>query len=527
MKLLKKKRNVLLLCIIGIIIIFELCCVISVFTKGKLKIYSQANSIYYKGSNIDVLVDVTGENGNLVASKIKMQLYDSNDKKIKDSKVTEKIEKGESGVLSIKIPDDIETGRYNLKISVNSGIYSEKTKIPINIVKDNLSNINISLDKGIYKPGDKLNYRALVLSNKEYKPEKQQVTVEIYDGNNNKVYSQNAETSEYGIVSGNFQLADEVNSGTYKLTVKTDAQEVNKEFTVNPYITPQFETTITTDKESYILGETAQITLSSKYFFGEPVANANVKGTIGEKDIVGITDANGNYTTTYEVKEEGSLNLKFEIIDTSNYAVEVNKTVSAATDIFEIELLPEYGTLAQGLQNDIYVITRTASGEPVKTYSNIKIGNVSKQVISDENGIGIFTLTSDEIKSSNLIKISSEDMNSNKVNKEISLDSSTKGIYIKTDKIKYNAGDDIKVSLESTIDQNSNTIYVFKNKELLKIYTSDENDFEFNLEDITGIIDIYTKQDGNSRNYQKRTIFVKPNKALNIGVGHFKVCKAA
>lgn len=518
MKILKKKRNVVLLCIIGIIMIFELCCIFSIFTKGKLKIYSQASSTYYKSSNIDVLVDVTETDGDLVASKIKMQLYDKNGKKVKDAKVTEKVEKGESCALSLKIPDNIETGKYNLKISVNSGIYSEKTELPINIVKDNLSTINISLDKGIYKPGDELNYRALVLTNKEYKPVKQEVTVEIYDGNKNKVYHQNAETSEYGIVSGKFELADEVNSGTYKLTVKTDAQEVNKEFTVNPYIIPQFETTITTDKESYVIGENAQVTISSKYFFGEPVANANVKGKIGDKEIVGITDASGNYSTTYEIREEGILNIDFEIIDTSNYAVEANKTISCGTDVFEIELLPEYGKLASGLRNDVYVITKTSSGEPVKTYSNIRIGNVSKQVISDENGIGVFTLTPDEFSVNNLIKISSEDMNSNKVNKGISLDISYEGIYVKTDKVKYNSGDDIKVSLESTTNQNSYTIYVFKNKELLKILTSDENNFEFNLDDVTGVIDIYTKQEGNYKSYQKRTIFIKPNKALNINI---------
>ena len=518
MKILKKKRNVVLLCIIGIIMIFELCCIVSIFTKGKLKIYSQASSVYYKGSNIDVLVDVTETDGDLVASKIKMQLYDKDGKKVKNAKVTEKVDKGKSGALSLKMPDNIETGKYNLKISVNSGIYSEKTELPINIIKDNLSNINISLDKGIYKPGDELNYRALVVTNKEYKPNKQEVTVEIYDGNKNKVYSQNAETSEYGIVSGKFQLADEVNSGTYKLTVKTDAQEVSKEFTVNPYITPQFETTITTDKESYILGENAQVTISSKYFFGEPVVNANVKGKIGDKEIVGITDANGNYSTTYKIEKEGNLNLEFEVIDTSNYAVEVSKTVSTGTDIFEIELLPEYGKLASGLQNDVYVITKTSSGEPVKTYSNIKIGNVSKQVISDENGIGVFTLTPEEISRNSLVKISSEDMNSNKVNKEIPLDISYEGIYVKTDKVKYSEGDDIKVSLESTTDQNSYTIYVFKNKELLKIYTSDQNDFEFNLDNVTGVIDIYTKQEGSYKGYQKRTIFIKPNKALNINI---------
>lgn len=518
MKISRNKWKIILLSIIAIIIIFEAYCLISFFTKGNLNIYTQANSIYYNNSNIDVLVDVVDKDGKLINSKIKLQLYNNDGKKVKGAKTVSEIEKGQKGAVSLEMPENIETGNYNLQIIATSGIYREKTEIPINIVKDNLSNINISLDKGIYKPGDELNYRALILSNKNYKPAKQKVTIEIYDGNNNKVYSQNAETSEYGIVYGKFALADEVNSGTYKLSIKTDVQEVNKTFTVNPYITPQFETTISTDKENYVIGEISQITISSKYFFGEPVVNADVKGTINGEEIIGITDTNGNFNTTYEIKEEGALNLEFEIIDTSNYAVEASKQVYCGTDVFEIELLPEYGQIAEGLQNDIYVITKTASGEPVKTYSTIRLGKISKQVISDENGIGVFTLTPNESNEGMIAEISSEDMNSNKVNKEISLDSSSNGVYIKTDKIKYNAGDDIKVSLESTLDKNAYTIYVFKNKELLKIYSSDSNDFEFNLDDISGIIDIYTANDESSNRYQKRTIFIKPNKSLNINI---------
>lgn len=518
----KKILKLITLILFLVLFVYEGYNVLSYFTKGNLEISTKTSQSAYSGSNIEALVSVEKRNGKLVDSKVKIQLYDSDGKKVKNTKESQKLEKGEDKAFSIKVPENMETGKYTLKVTASSGFSKDTAEIPISLIKDQMSNITISLDKGIYKPGDEINYRALVVSNQEYKPIAQDVKIEIYDGNNNRVYSESAKTSEYGIVSGKFNLADEVNSGTYKISVKTDAQEVNKNFTVNPYIIPKFESAISTDKENYIVGEKAQITISSKYFFGEPVVGANIKGTINEDEVSGVSDANGNFVTTYNIAKEGKLNLQFNVIDSSNYAVEVNKSLNCGTDIFEIEILPEYGKIAQGIENDIYVITKTANGDPIKTYSNIMIDGKPKQVISDENGIGVFTLTASDITNTRRekleINVASQDMNSNTVNKKIDVDVAIKGTnFIKTDKIKYEEGEDIEVSLESPLEKDTNTIYVFKNNELLKVCSSDSTEFEFNLEDVTGLIDIYV-ENANRMDYNKKTIFIKPNKALNISV---------
>lgn len=519
----KKILKLITLILFLALLVYEGYNALSYFTKGNLVISTKTSQSCYSGANIEALVGVEKRNGKLVDSKVKIQLCDSEGKKIKNAKESQKIEKGENKAFSIKVPENMETGKYILKVTANSGFSKDTAEVPISLIKNQMSNITISLDKGIYKPGDEINYRALVITNQEYKPLAQDVNIEIYDGNNNKVYSESTKTSEYGIVSGKFNLADEVNSGTYKISVKTDAQEVNKNFTVNPYIIPKFESAISTDKENYIVGENAQITISSKYFFGEPVVGASIKGTINEEEVSGLSDANGNFVTTYNVTKEGKLNLQFNVTDTSNYAVEINKSLNCGTDIFEIEILPEYGKIAQGIDNDIYVITKTANGDPVKTYSNIMIAGKPKQVISDEKGIGVFTLTASDtydLKKSEKqkINVTAQDMNSNTVNKSIDVDVAINGTnFIKTDKTKYEEGDDIEVSLESPIERNTNTIYVFKNKELLKICSSDSTDFEFNLDDVTGLIDIYV-ENGKRMDYNKKTIFIKPSKALSINV---------
>ncbi len=530
-----KKKIVKSVKIVGLILF---CCLlictvynlISLFTSGNLQISTTLNSSYYSGSNLVGDISVRKEDSKKqIPSKLKIELYDVNNKKIKGFKETYKLDKGENAVLDAKIPENLETGKYSLKITAKYKLNKEVSKVPINLIKDKNSNIIISLDKGIYKPGDEVNFRTLLLSKKDNKPVKNEVSIYIYDGNDNKVYSNTAETSEYGIISGNFKLADEVNSGTYRITVSNDSQEVSKEFTVNPYITPKFETSISTDKDAYIIGEQAQINLSAKYFFAQPVAGAKVTGTINETEVTGMTDQNGNFSTTYNSDKAENVEVKLNVTDDSNYMVEAEKSIRFSTDILEIELLPEYENIIKGVDNNIYVYAKDLKGNPIKTYSTIVLGKISKQVITDENGTGVLTLTSsetDELKIGSLdISVNSEDMSGNKINKKINKTVTNYNVLIKTDKVKYEKDDDIELTLISKLEKSTNLAYVYKNNELLKTLTFDNNTIKFNLDGITGLIDIYVPKTNSvydaqysNSGYLKRTIFVKPNEKLNIGI---------
>ncbi len=541
----KKIKKVVFCIIIAFILLFLFYNLFLLFTKNKLNVSIETNNNFYTNSEIMGLIRVRDKNYNkLVKSKVKIELYDEQSKKIKD--VSQKIDinpdedDNNGNIFNLEIPEYIDTGKYFLKVTAWSGLYSDIGTVPISIINDSKSNVIISLDKGIYKPGDEINFRALILSKNNNTPIEQLVSVYIYDGNNNKVYTNDVETSEYGIISGKFKLADEVNSGTYKLTISTDSKETSKEFTVNPYITPNFEVNLNTDKETYVVGETAKISISSKYFFGEPVKGAEVTGTINDKEISGLTNEAGIFETTYNCTEKGKININCNVKDQSNYMIEANKTISIGTDIFEVEFLPEFGNIIKGINNDIYVITTDLSGNPLKTYSTVKIGNIIKQVISDDKGVGMFTLTSDEINSlvtdssidSNAeATIESQDVNGTKVTKVESLKNfSNQYAAVKTDKIKYEEGEDISVEIKKsstsslkttgeTISNNKITIYACKENQLLKVISTDNAETTFNLDDVTGIVDIYAKYTGvDTFKISKATIFIKPSKQLKIDI---------
>ncbi len=371
---------------------------------------------------------------------------------------------------------------------------------------------------------------------------KQDVNVCIYDGNENKVYNENVNTSEYGIISGNFTLANEVNSGIYKIVIKTSTNETTKSFKVDPYVTPKFEVKINLDKQNYLVGDTAKINLNAKYFFGEAVSQAKYKIYINDEQYRTITaDNEGNASLEYKIEEEKTYKIKAEVTDTSNYYTETTCDFVASKDIFKVEAIPEYGKLVTGQNNDIYVFTSNPDGTPLKTYVTISSGEYKKQIATDENGIGKFSINSTYLtklqtasnnskkqetqntKNSKTLKIKAENMNGEAVEIEKNFEVENKTILISTDKVKYGQGEDIKINISSELDKNKN-IYVFKNNKLIKMVSTNSEETDINLGDEYGIIDIYVTQKSNQSNYTnnvnsyKKTIFIKPTKKLNINV---------
>ena len=508
----KKIVKYTILSILTILVIFTLYSVYNWTVSGKQYIKISTSSKAYANSNLYVSV-IAQENGVDLETKTKLNLLDNNGKKVKNVDITY-----ENNNAILKIPE-ISAGNYYIQAKVSSEAGKDTVKQQIYIANSNEENITISLDKGIYKPGDVVNFRALLTNKENDEPTIKDTNISIYDGNDNKVYNENVKTSEYGIVNGNFTLASEVNSGIYKLVVQTETNETTKEFKVNPYTTPKYEANISLDKDKYLIGDVAKININAKYFFGEPVSNGKYELYINNEKYKSATlDESGNATIEYEIKEAKEYSVKVEIVDTSNYYVEGSSNFIAGTDKFEIELLAENNILVAGRKNDIYVFTKNIDGTPVKTNVLVLSDKYVKQVVTDENGIGKFSIDIDNNTNNNYksFEMSAIDENGNNVKKAKSIKIETKKFLVSTDKVKYNQGEDIKVNI-SSMDENSKNVYFFKNDKLVKMITTDADETTVNLEDIYGLIDIYATEKTKSNTY-KKTIFISPTKKLNIGI---------
>lgn len=537
-KITKKKVMRFLLIIVAILAIFCISNIMLAIRRGNQKVTITTSKSYYSDSKLSGGISVYDTKNNQVTGTAKLELLDSNGKKVKGTNTKIELNDNETTNFEFDVPK-LDEGIYYVKVTANTSKGKDIVKQAINITNKNAANVTTTLDKGIYKPGDTVNFRTLITSKTTDEPIKQDINISIYDGNSNRVYNENIETSEFGIASGKFQIADEVNSGTYKLAVTLENKEYATSFIVNPYKIPKFEIKLLTDKERYIAGENAKITVDSNYFFGEPVKNAKVKIYVDDEEaITGLTNEQGKYEYDILNLEAKKYNVKVELTDESNYVVEESKVLVVGTDLFEIELLPESGKLVNNLNNQIYIFTKKADGTPVKTYVTVQSGKITKQVATDENGIGSFnidvevpTTNSSYLYKSNSSKSSytpkqtfniiAQDTENNEIKKTIDLEVSNDSIKISTDKLKYNIGEDIKINLDSNNDSKECNVYIYKNDKLLKTLSTTEDNLNVNLENTYGIVDIYVtnkKDITNLSDAYKKTIFITPNKNMNIQI---------
>lgn len=540
----KQKLKVILILTFAILLFVTASFVFKACTVDKQKIIVKYNTNISTATNLETIVSVVDKNGNTKKSNLVLELFDNDNKKVKGVKEKYKLDEGEVANCSLAIPADLAAGNYNLKLTARSGLLSTKKEVSIAISNANSSDIVISLDKGIYKPSDTIKYRALLVSRADCSPQNSKDTlVEIFDGNGNKVYSQNSKTTEFGIISGEFTLAKEVNSGTYLISVDTNSKKVTKTFVVNPYVAPQFKVNIETEKDVYQVGEKANITFNTKYFFGEPVVNAEVVGKVGDVEIKGLTDNDGKYVYTYNVQRKGKIDIAVSVTDISNYFVEANKTLYAQEYAFEVETIFENGQINKNMNNDIYILAKKVDGTPVKVKATITVGKVVRQVITDENGIGKFTLTANDtssLENTVICKISASDNENNSYTNVENIEVVKSSVVISTNKIKYRQGEDIEISLNSILDSGRRTIYICKNGEIVKMVSTDSDRVTLNLDNISGLIDIFVEgklgnnyrydddylyfntyspvSKNNNSNYVRKTIFIKPEKSLSINV---------
>lgn len=147
--------------------------------------------------------------------------------------------------------------------------------------------IFIQTDKPIYKPGDNIRFRILVIDS-DMKPfHMNNINVDITDPFGRIIETfKNLESQYLGIFEESFKLSSSTIFGDWDIQVVVDNKEeykTAKNFTVQNYILPLFEVHIDTDNQHYSLDDRVQISFYAKYSFGEFVTG-NAELVIKNRD---------------------------------------------------------------------------------------------------------------------------------------------------------------------------------------------------------------------------------------------------
>lgn len=135
-------------------------------------------------------------------------------------------------------------------------------------------------DRPVYRPGHTVHWKAIVrerVNNHLELPKTGAMRVVISDEQDHTVFDKEMPVSAAGALAGDFTLAANATLGYYNIRVGGDDSGISGDFHVEEYRKPEYQVRVSAAKPRVLQGESMQVVIDARYFFGEPVANAKVK----------------------------------------------------------------------------------------------------------------------------------------------------------------------------------------------------------------------------------------------------------
>ncbi|MBN2005574.1 MAG: Ig-like domain-containing protein [Anaerolineae bacterium] len=137
----------------------------------------------------------------------------------------------------------------------------------------------IYTDRPIYRPGQTVHFKGVVRTEDDVAfavPAIRDLTVYIRDAAYEEIYRETLPLSDAGTFDASLALGDGASLGTYFISVELPNYYFQQPFTVAAYRAPEFEVVVESDVTEVLRGTDVAATISARYFFGGPLANADV-----------------------------------------------------------------------------------------------------------------------------------------------------------------------------------------------------------------------------------------------------------
>lgn len=144
----------------------------------------------------------------------------------------------------------------------------------------------IYTDKPIYRPGHTVHLKA-VLRWRHHDAlarfDRPEVEVVASDPNDKVVFRQQVKVDAFGSVHASFPVPTTAALGNYALRVQSGDLQTSSGFEVQEYRKPEFEVMVTPVSRFAIQGREAVVTIQARYYFGQPVANGQLRWVVNQQ----------------------------------------------------------------------------------------------------------------------------------------------------------------------------------------------------------------------------------------------------
>jgi len=450
------------------------------------------------------------ETGKPVPADVKLLLQSPKEGE-KDDPAPTPLYKGDTNRLGtvdaqFTVPD-VDAGNYTLVAQVKTRLGTDEITQPIELTES--VQVMLTADKPLYQPGQTMHLRALALDLATREAVTgQKMILEVEDARGNKVFKKTEALSQFGIASADFELASEVNMGAYTVRAILPHDQAEKKVRVERYVLPKFKVALTTEKAFHLPGETVRGSVQADYFFGKPVAGAEVTIEVSTIDIGvsklaelrGKTDENGTYKFEYELPrsfvgqpfEQGKAMVEFHamVTDTADHLQGAYKSLPVVKDPVMLVIVPENRALVSGVDNRVFIAAATPDGTPLKGAELQISTNLTRTMFhqaTDEMGLATFSFIPRNEPVNLTVRVRTEDGRRAIVTRSFDASPSEEGIILRSSKSLVKAGE--RITLTTISSMKGGTVYldVIRNKQTILTRALDVKDGQAELPlNITG-----------------------------------------
>jgi len=440
-------------------------------------------------------------------------------------------------------------GNYQLKYSVDTEIGS--TDFSQSVRLEDKASILLTTEKPIYQPGETIHVRALALDRANHQAVvDKRLVFEVEDSRGNKVFKKITKSDKFGIASAEFELADEVNLGTYHLRAlmgdgesPTNTAEVA--LNVQKYVLPKFKIAVEFDngkgRHGYRPGDHVTGTVRANYFFGKPVDDAEVTVKASGMDVSifdagsvsGKTNHEGEYR--FDIKlanyfagrplSNGAARLLVEatVKDSASHSETRGEPITVSESPLVITAVPEGGSIVPNLDNQVFILSSYADGAPAKADLHVLYGGSDQRIATDDGGVGVASIKAGSGDQNISVKARDGDGNTAAISIPLQVRTGEDQILLRTEKAIYRAGERMQLKVLSTKERGTAYIDVVKDGQTILTRDIDiahgQAELSFTATpDLAGVVDFNAYLFG--RNAQPvadhRLVFVQPADELKI-----------
>ncbi|XP_054723322.1 CD109 antigen-like [Uloborus diversus] len=274
---------------------------------------------------------------------------------------------GETQILNFEI-GEWSSGNYSLIVTGEGGMtFKNQTVL---MYEHKSYSVFIQTDKAIYKPGQLVQFRVLVVNPHLMPYTTGPINMFIMDASGNRIKQWNRSFGVKGTVSADLLLSDQPVLGEWSINVDILGQMFKKTFTVAEYVLPNFEVQVTLPPYVTYSKPDFLATVTAKYTYGKPVkghaklivkpslrygylANEN-KPAITEAEIDGSIDIPMNLVRDLGLKED-TLTLEIDVVaEVEEYLTKRKYNATSVIKVYDrdikVELVKSSESFKPGLK---------------------------------------------------------------------------------------------------------------------------------------------------------------------------------